>query len=302
MEGVSIMPAHFNRWIGLLFGSAAVVLFGLSGCNKENNADDKDVPPPVAQVAPKNDNDGKTIPGQAVSLARLKLLSFNEAVEQKLVLLDPPADEKIPPDMTYNGKNTGKIFETISNGLWDKVVFTDDAGKRLKYHAVMKTVLGDIHIDLFGETAPNHVRNFVCLARTGYFDGMTFYYSLNTKVEDKLVAFIETGCPRGTGEPGSGSIGYWLKPEVNDKLTHEEGVIGACINSDPNSASGRLYITAANMPQMDPFFTIFGKVTQGLDIVRTINKSEVIEEDGANQNRLKQPVLIRSVTIVTTSE
>src|SRR2546423_328371 len=81
-------------------------------------------------------------------------------------------------------------------------------------------------------------------------DGMAFYRSINRKVEDNPVAFIEAGCPLGTGDFGNGSIGYWLKPEISQKHTHQEGVLGACQNRDPNSAACRFYLTANAMPRL----------------------------------------------------
>lgn len=279
--------------------TASAALFLLVGCNRGDNPGPKDGPKPGGvQVVVKKDNGGKTIEAKTASLQKgPTLLPFKEAV-----ILEPaPPGEESPPNKTCTGKNVGKIFETIANDLWDKVVFTNEDGKHLKYHAILKTEMGDIHLDLYDDIAPNHVRNFICLAKTGYFDGMTFYYSLNAKIEDTVAAYIESGCPKGTGENGFGSIGYWLKPEVSEKVTHEEGVIGACLNGDPNTASCRFYIAAAKMPQMDGFFTIFGKVSQGLDVVRTINKRAVYDEKD-KQNRVQQPVTIRSVTVHATLE
>jgi cyclophilin family peptidyl-prolyl cis-trans isomerase len=275
-----------KRWIVYGISVAAAILVGLAGCNKDSNEAN---PQPPAQVEAKKDNNGKTIQGQTVSLEKPPvLLPFKDAV-----ILDPPPEgETRPPNKTYTGKNAVKIFEAIANDLWDKTLFTDNDGKRIKYQAIVATELGEIHIDLHGNLAPNHVRNFVCLAKAGYYDGMAFYYSINKKVEDNTVAYIEAGCPRGTGEIGSGSIGYWLRPEFSSKLTHEEGVLGACLGRDPESAACRFYLTATPMPWMDGEFTIFGKVTRGLDVVRTINKRAVQETD-----RLEQPVLIRKVTI-----
>ncbi|MSQ93590.1 MAG: peptidylprolyl isomerase [Gemmataceae bacterium] len=287
------MPQRMQGWLGCGIGviSAASVL--LAGCKKAE--DNPDASKQVVQVEAKKDNQGKTIPAQPVGLAKgLKLLSFQEAV----ILSDnPPEDELRPPNKTHTGKNAVKIFETIANDLWAKTTFTNDDGKRIKYQAVIATEIGDVQLVLNGEAAHNHVRSFVCLAKTGYYDGMAFYYSLNRVVEDNTIAFIEAGCPRGTGEAGSGSIGYWLRPEISEKLSHEEGVIGACIGRDPNSAACRFYITAAPNSFMDREYTIFGKVTRGLDVVRTINKREVLEE-----GRLKAPVLIKSVTIQTILE
>ena len=281
-----------NMRLAIACGTIAITatLLGLAGCNKGGDQ----AKPPVAQIEAKKDNLGKTIEAQPV--ARIKdprVLPFKEAV----ILDPPPEDEQRPPDATYNGKNAAKLFETIADDLWDKVAFTDDAGRRIKYLAIMTTELGDIHIDLLGDVAPNHVRSFVCLAKAGYFDDMAFYYSIRRNVDDALVAYIESGCPRGTGEYGSGSVGYWLRPEISDKITHEEGMLGACLHRDPRSAACRFYLTAAKMPFMDGSFTLFGKITKGLDIVHTINTRA-----GNEMDRPNQPVVIRSVTIQTAVE
>ena len=289
------MRRQCKRWIAWGFSVASVSLIVLAGCQRDgDDANKKEAGKPNVQIEVKKDNLGKPIQGQTTALVKgFKLPTFRQAV----ILDSAPQGELQPPEMTYTGKNAVKIFETIANGMWEQVAFTDNEGKGIKYRAVIATELGDVQLDLFGEHAPNHVRSFVCLAKTGYYDGMGFYYSLNRKVEDATVAYIEAGCPRGTGEIGSGSIGYWLKPEISEKLTHQEGVLGACIGEDRDSAACRFYITAEANPYMDGRFTIFGRVTQGLDIVRTINKRPVTEFD-----RLQQPVVIRNVTIRTMVE
>lgn len=280
------MHGRMKQWTGYSIGVIAAILAGVAGCKKADEA--KPVPPPVADV--KKDNAGKIIAAQPVGLVKpATLLPFNDAV----ILDPPPKGELQPPDKTHTGKNAVKIFESIANDLWNKTTFTGSGGKPIRYQAIIATELGDIHIDLLGNAAPNHVRSFVCLARTGYYDGMAFYYSPNRRIEDDVIAYIETGCPRGTRELGSGSIGYWLRPEIADRLTHEAGVVGASIGEDPDSAACRFHILAEPMPQLDGRFTVFGKVTRGLDIVRTINKREVREND-----MLKQPVDIHSVKIV----
>ena len=282
-------PICIKRWVSCVIGVSAAIVVGLAGCQKEAD------PKPGARVEVRKDNDGKPIPGVTVSRASMPpLLPFKDAV---ILNTTPPDGEQKPPDVTHTGKNTVKIFETIANDLWDKVNFSDNKGRPIRYQAIVATELGDIHIDLHGHLAPNHVRSFVCLAKAGYYDGMAFYYSIDRTVVDSTVAYIETGCPRGTAEIGSGSIGYWLRKELSGKLAHDEGVVGACLGADPESAACRFYITAAPCPMMNGEFTIFGKVTQGLDIVRLINKKEVQETD-----RLQKPILIRSVTISTAVE
>src|ERR1019366_9134400 len=215
-------PICIKRWVSCVIGVSAAIVVGLAGCQKEAD------PKPGARVEVRKDNDGKPIPGVTVSRASMPpLLPFKDAV---ILNTTPPDGEQRPPDVTHTGKNAVKIFETIANDLWDKVNFTNQNGQRIRYQAIVSTELGDIHLDLHGNLAPNHVRSFVCLAKAGYYDGMAFYYSINGKVEDNTVAYIEAGCPRGTGEAGSGSIGYWLRPEFTEKLIHDEGVLGACLS------------------------------------------------------------------------
>jgi cyclophilin family peptidyl-prolyl cis-trans isomerase len=118
---------------------------------------------------------------------------------------------------------------------------------------------------------------------------------------------IEAGCPLGAeGDPGNGSIGYWLKPELSTSdsgVSHEPGTVGACLATDQEDTAGcRFYITLTRAPFLDGRYTIFGKVTQGLDVARKIFMEPVIEDDtqdeGGNHRPLK-PVLIEKVTIHT---
>ena len=79
-------------------------------------------------------------------------------------------------------KSVGKIYEMIANELWDKIDFTTSDGKSINYRALMTTELGDIHLELFGDTAPNHVRNFVCLVTL-----LAYISAFNSSVSDKRI-------------------------------------------------------------------------------------------------------------------
>src|SRR5262249_46382747 len=152
-------------------------------------------------------------------------------------------------------------------------------GKRLAYSATMATEMGPIEMTFFPDAAPNHVRNFIALAQVGYFDGLVFERTVHDKSDadpGSKVELIEGGCPAGTGDPGFGSIGYWLKPEINEQLHHEEGSIGAYHDEDPGTAACRFYVTLGPAPVMDGSYTIFGKVTQGLDVVHRIATQRVL--------------------------
>ena len=108
---------------------------------------------------------------------------------------------------------------------------------------------------------------------------------------DNRFAYLESGCPLGTGEFGSGSIGYWLKPELSDKK-HETGTVGAWTSDGAGAC--KFYITLSDAPGMDGRFTVFGKVIQGLDVAHTISRRPVVDEV---EYRPREPVLIRSATV-----
>jgi peptidyl-prolyl cis-trans isomerase B (cyclophilin B) len=221
---------------------------------------------------------------------------------------DPPPNSNPPPDVTVSGKPVYKIYKEVVQ-LWDTIRFVTPDGKPIHYAATVETEFGNIEIELRPDLAPNHVRNFVALAKAGYYDGLLFDRICHEENEGESgkVVFdsIEAGCPLGTGEPGNGSIGYWLKPEfppANVKVTHEPGTVGACHAIEADTAACRFYISLCSAPFLDGNFTIFGKVTQGLDTARIISKQPTreYEEDVAGSLRPDKPIKIKKVSIHTT--
>lgn len=222
------------------------------------------------------------------------------------VLLEPPDGELRPPDKTFAGKNAAQLFQAIAGtkdkpGLWDQVSFVDSSGKMVRHTALIKTDLGDMRLRLLHEHAPNHVRSFVALARAGYYDGLPIHRSIRTtEPKDKAFLYLEAGCPKGTGEVGYGSIGYWLKPEISKDLKHEEGSVGAWHAGEIESAACRFYVTLGPTPALDGSYSIFGKMTEGLDVARKINALPVRKDD--LQDRPVDPVILRQVAIETKLE
>lgn len=138
------------------------------------------------------------------------------------------------------------------------------------YIATLKTAKGDIEVTLDAQAAPLTVNNFVFLARAGFFDGLTFH-----RVEPDFV--IQGGDPLGTGEGGPG---YMLPAEIG--LRHEEGSIAMARLPDQGnprrmSSGSQFYITLAATSQLDGSYTVFGKVTSGMDVVKSIAVGDVIE-------------------------
>ena len=291
------MAIQGTRWArpSVQIGIVALVFGGsLAGC--EGNHLEVDVTKKAAAVSPVTDGGTSEIPIPADP----KLdQSFAEATRA-----EPPDDGQRPPDLTLTGKSVGKLYTEVVR-LWNTIRFRTKEGKAICYTALVDTELGPIAIVLRPDLAPNHVRNFVALARAGYYDGLVFERTVHAKSEEHPeveVAVLEGGCPLGTGDLGVGSIGYWLKPEFN-KEAHEEGTVGACHGEEPDTAACRFYITLSKAPFLDGNFTVFGKVTQGLDIARKIfwlpvrNDPEYPEGD-----RPEKPVVIRKVTIRTSED
>lgn len=217
---------------------------------------------------------------------------FSEAVWE-----ESPGNQQPPTDMTRAGQSTAKLRVEVQK-LWETIKFTTSTGKTIVHVAHVDTEFGKFKVELQHDIAPNHVRNFVALAKAGYYNGLMFEHILqapNEDTPDSLVELVEGGCPLGTGEPGIGHLGYWLKPEFNDAIKHEPGTLGAYHDDNPDSAACRFYIALTKAPAMDGNFTAFGKVVSGLDVVRTISKQPRI--DGSVQP--VKPALIRSVTIET---
>jgi peptidyl-prolyl cis-trans isomerase B (cyclophilin B) len=212
---------------------------------------------------------------------------------------DPPADWQRPPDTTMTGKSVGNLYSEVV-ARWDSYRLINNRNQLLTCTALLETELGSMEIALRPDLAPNHVRNFIDLARAGYYDGLVFERTVHAKSEeqpDADVELIEAGCPLGTGEMGVGSLGYWLKPEFS-KERHEAGTVGACHGLEPDTAACRFYITLNAAPFLDGNFTVFGKVTKGLEVARKIfslpvrNDAEYPEGD-----RPQKPVVIHKVTI-----
>lgn len=228
-------------------------------------------------------------PGVPAGFERLHQ-SFKQATRK-----DAPRDAR-PPDRTMTGRAVAKVYEDVVR-LWDTIKFVKPDGTRLHYSATLDTSMGVIEIALDDERAPNHVRNFIALSRAHYYDGLQFDHILGTETYEELQA----GSPLGAEDPTKNSVGYWLEPEISGAVKHEAGSVGACHGKERNTAGCKFYISLTSAPDYDGNYTLFGKVTRGLDVVEKIGRQPVIidEEDPAQVARPLEPVVIRKVTIQT---
>ena len=283
-----------SRWLrrlttGLLAGSVA-----LGGCGKKVEPKEDATTAPAVASTPVVTVSAKG--GIAPIVRDAQHQTFADAVRSAD---NPPADAERPPDETVSKKQVHRILESIRD-TWDAIRFTSATGKKIVYTAIVDTSAGSMQIALFGDLAPNHVRNFIALAKAGYYDQLFIEKSIHdvNQETNKEVHILEAGCPLGTGQTEGGSIGYWLKQEFTpgDKMTHEEGTVGACHAEDPDTAGTRFYINLTKAPFLDGNFTIFGKVVEGLDVMRKIAKEPVVHDEGVS--RPEKAIVIHKVTIL----
>lgn len=131
--------------------------------------------------------------------------------------------------------------------------------------AVIQTVKGEIDIDLYPDDAPKTVTNFATLAANKFYDGLTFH-----RVEPGFV--IQGGDPNGNGTGGQSIYGRPFEDELNPdtpsyKAGYVEGAV-AMANSGPNTNGSQFFIMWADNTNLPHNYTIFGKVTSGIEVVR----------------------------------
>jgi cyclophilin family peptidyl-prolyl cis-trans isomerase len=279
--------------------SVALVAAGLAGCGAKTETK---VPAADEPAAEAKQPAGKTVVATPVSRSSALRDRLHQAFADAVRNADdpPPGDAVRPPDETVSKKPVHKILDAVKSG-WDDIRFTTPTGAKIEYKATVETSEGTIEIALFPEQAPNHVRNFVALAKAGYYDELFFERIRHDQNEAKQeLHLIEAGCPLGTGAASTGSIGYWLKQEFTpaDKISHDEGVIGACRGEEADSAATRFYITLTKAPFLDGNYTVFGKVVAGLDVLRKIGQAPVVVDDEGS-SKPEKPIVIRKVTVTT---
>lgn len=128
------------------------------------------------------------------------------------------------------------------------------------YRATLKTDKGDIVIDLFADKTPNTVNNFVFLARAGFYDRTMFH-----RVIANFMA--QGGDPTGTG---TGGPGYRFEDEFHPDLRHDKPGVLSMANAGPNTNGSQFFITHVPTPHLDNRHSVFGQVSEGLDVLLSI--------------------------------
>ena len=161
--------------------------------------------------------------------------------------------------------------KTENNNSSDNSTTQVERPENLPIATIKVKDFGTIEAELYPDKAPNTVNNFIELANSGFYDGLTFH-----RVVEGFMN--QGGDPKGDG---TGGPGYSIKGEFSgngykaNDLKHTTGVLSMARAQNPDSAGSQFFIMAADAPSLDGQYAAFGKVINGLDVVEAINKAEV---------------------------
>ena len=178
--------------------------------------------------------------------------------------------------------NNASKEENKNDQAWNQKV---EAPEELPIATIKIKDYGTVVAELYPDKAPNTVNNFISLANSGFYDGLTFHRIIKGFM-------IQGGCPEGTG---TGGPGYSIKGEFTkngyeyNNLAHTEGVLSMARANDPDSAGSQFFIMLDDAPHLDGHYAAFGRVTSGMDVAHDI------EVAGTSNG----PVVIESMTVNT---
>lgn len=143
--------------------------------------------------------------------------------------------------------------------------------------------------ELYPETAPQSVGNFIALANSGFYDGLTFHRCIPGFM-------IQGGCPNGTG---TGGPGYSIRGEfahngVANPIRHTYGVLSMARSMRKDSAGSQFFIMTSDSPHLDGEYAAFGKVLEGMDVAEAI-----VSAPRDRNDRPVTPVVIGSIRVET---
>ena len=156
-------------------------------------------------------------------------------------------------------------------------------------HATLHTSMGDITVEFLPQYAPNAVANFIKLAQASFYDATKFHRVIKGFMDqggDPLTKDDSKMAQWGTGGPG-----YRFNDEISPSATNVAGTM-AMANSGPNTNGSQFFINAVDNHFLDGKYTVFAKVTAGMDVVTVINNTPTDSSD-----RPTTPVVLKSITL-----
>ena len=162
-----------------------------------------------------------------------------------------------------------------------------------KHHVEISVAdYGVIKLELDADTAPITVTNFINLAESGFYDGLTFHRIISGFM-------IQGGDPLGTGMGGSEETikGEFSSNGVENDISHKRGVISMARSQAKNSASSQFFIMHQDSPTLDGQYAAFGKVTEGIEIVDQICEKTPVTDNNGTVEKENQPK-IESIKVI----
>ena len=181
----------------------------------------------------------------------------------------------------------GFFIQDVSAEIKEKKFDKGEIQKMAETKAVIETTFGNIELRFFPDVAPNHVNNFIELAKKGFYDGTTFHRV--------IPGFMIQGGDPNSKDPdkskhGMGGPGYTVKAEFNNK-PHKRGTLSMARSASPDSAGSQFFICVAAAPFLDKQYTVFGEVVSGSDVVDKIVSQPRDTRDNPNE-RIEMKVKI----------
>ena len=194
----------------------------------------------------------------------------------------------------------GQIFqfpETAIKGSQEAAAAAETSGEPLPV-VELKTNFGVIQVELFEDDAPNTVANFIELTEKGLYDGTKFH-----RIIDNFM--IQGGDPLSKDDDikndGTGGPGYEFADEFSSRKHEGLGTLSMA-NSGPGTNGSQFFITLVATPHLDGRHTVFGRVVEGLDVVKAIGSTPTTGRTGSPSNRPKKDVVLEKVTVVSKRE
>ena len=300
-----------SRFRRLLVGGGAGLMIGvgLAGCGKSPVVEAPNGEGAPAAVAAPTPGDGagasataQPVGQQGASAPAAVDARYTQPFDKAAVTEEIPEGQHLPPPVTLAGKPTGPLRLEVER-RWPEIRLVGDDGKPIPYTITLDTTQGPIEIALRPDLAPNHVRNFIALVESGYYDGLLFDRVVHQEADDgngmvSRIDLVKAGCPLGTGDEGVGHVGYFMRPELSKEAKHEEGTVGFWRDDNEETACCRFYITLGPAPLLDGQFTVVGKVKHGMDAVKRIAASPVQDPEAyPERERPASPTAIKKATV-----
>ncbi len=191
---------------------------------------------------------------------------------------------EVENDIKIENESTTTIGVTMNDKVYDKQPDMN-LNTESTYSAVIKTNLGEMAVEFYTDDAPLTVNNFVTLSKDGYYNDVIFHRVISGFM-------IQGGDPSGTGHGDYGKFpGYEFEDELNNQRPYEKGIL-AMANRGPDTNGSQFFIMHADYP-LPYSYTIFGKVTDGFEV---IDKIASVETDSADKPT--EDIVINTVEIL----